>query len=154
MTDDREQRIDPRYNPEFQRGYEPGAGPSRARVESAPTPSKPMPMPDDAPASAIDAKEHAEQLAEAPGLEPRRRSLNPYFAVLWVVGVGLVAGGLLATIRSTIANFGGVETPRDGFVRTMQVLGNLVGPTLMTVGLLTIAGLVFVAAVRGSGRSR
>jgi hypothetical protein len=147
MTDDRERRIDPRYNPEFQRGYEPGAGPSRARVASAPTPA-PMPVPTEVPgiSPASDAPEAAE--VEKP------RGLNPYFAALWAVAVVCVAGGVLATIQSTLANFGGLEAPPTGFIRTMQVLAYLAGPTLVTVGLLTIAGLVFVAAVRAPGRPR
>ncbi|TXN29453.1 hypothetical protein [Lacisediminihabitans profunda] len=143
MTDDRVQRIDPRYNPEFQRGYEPGAGPSRARVESPP--ASPGPVPDVAP----------EEHADANGVEPVRRGFNPYFAALWVLAVVCVAGGVLVSIWSTIANFEGmVQGPVDRVVRTMQVVAYFAGPATVTVGLLTIAGLIFVAAVRGSGRSR
>lgn len=151
MTDDREPRIDPRYHPEFQRGYEPAAGPSRARVDSAPTLS-PVAVPDAAPASVFDAEDIPETDG---GVQPERRGFNPYFAALWVAAVTCVAGGVLISIRSTIASFGGGDqAPVDRFAQTMQVLGYFAAPALMTVGLLTIAGLVFVAAVRASGRAR
>lgn len=150
MTDDSNSRIDPRYHPAFQRGYRPAAGPSKTRVE-LPPPS-PVPVPDDAPASTFDAE--AIPVA-AGGLQAVRRGFNPYFAALWVLAVVCVAGGVLVSIWSTIANFEGVvQGPADRFAQTMQALGYLTAPTLVTVGLLTGAGLVFVAAMRASGRVR
>jgi hypothetical protein len=75
---------------------------------------------------------------------PRR---NPWLAVLWTLGSLMIVGGIWATWQSTILiNSPNVENS-VGFYVLPTVLQSL-APWLCGVGIATIAGTVFLHAVR------
>jgi uncharacterized membrane protein YhaH (DUF805 family) len=105
--------VDPRYDPQFQRGYEP-----------------------------------PEQVDAQPSRVPRR---NPWLAVLWVLGVAMVVGGVWATWQSELL----INSPNlENSVAFYVFPGVLqsIAPWLSGVGIATIAGTVFLYAARWRDR--
>lgn len=166
MTD--EQRVDPRYDPAFQRGY---AGPasSRARparrsdraaassVERPATepPPDPQPAADDTPlvehppASPADAE--PEQLARLAPLRDLTR--NPFLVAVAVLGLVLAIGGVAwgNQGRQLVATRGGAATELDYWFLQATVVG---APLTAVAGIAIIAGVLFVAAAAWNRRPR
>lgn len=164
MSDDRA-RLDPRFDPAFQRGYDgapPAAGSPGPAPAMAPQPMAPQPMapPPSTPEPRTTPREDAGSpvgagvTASAPRTlltpdsfvadEPRR--FNPWLITLGAVSVVLTLGGLLLITRL-----------RDLFADTQNsaefdyvVLQSLIigAPILVGLGLATGIGLLFVLALR------
>lgn len=153
--------LDPRFHPAFQRGYEPDP-PSPAvhpadAVDSAAIVSLPQwaevppppvgPPTDKAPPEGEQKPAiHAEVGGTA--ATANRRGINPYIALLWVVGVVLAVGGaalLFFGFVGVFTSYSNVssEGPR---AQVPYVLGTTFGTPLVSVGLATIAGLIFFSA--------
>ncbi|MGX5682207.1 hypothetical protein [Schumannella luteola] len=115
-------RLDERFDPVFQRGHEDDA------IAFAPHPSP--------------AREAEVPIAAAAGLRG-----NPWVVVLWSVAVLFSAGGLGMTWYSQqLAVAPDVGTPVSYYVLP-AVLG-AVAPIVLGVGLATLAGVLFLHAVR------
>jgi hypothetical protein len=183
--------FDPRYDPAFQRGYQPGPGErTRTRVRadapeaafrrpssllrgpedrSAGEPAGrtwAVPLPEELPAdTGTAAPVRAEQGAEpspspAPeasagaataGLarievDPRR---NPLVLALWIVGPGLVVLGIVLYCISVTSSYNGPTPTNDVGSLVFAQLGWMLAGPLITVGLLTVVGLLFLTALAG-----
>jgi hypothetical protein len=132
-----DQTFDPRFDPAFQRGYEPPAKP-RA-VPSAPLPAGSIGEPPVGP--------DPQQEKVAPAVVGRRR-VNPYVVILWVIGVAFEVGGTALLFGSYFllfsGSFGGL--PQGATAQALYVFGSVFGVPLITVGLATVAGLIFFSA--------
>lgn len=162
MSDDRA-RLDPRFDPAFQRGFD-GVMPSGSGSTPPPStvaPSSPVaPTPPSTPEPRALPREEAPLPAAAPASAPRTlltpdafvadepRRVNPWLIALGAVSVVLTLGGLLLITRL-----------RDLFADTQNsaefdyvVLQSLIigAPILVGLGLATGIGLLFVLAVRRS----
>jgi hypothetical protein len=144
---DAPESIDPRYNPVFQRGYRGEvrrslrAGVGRGERESGST----TPNVDDDPS--VD-DEGAERY-----LPPPR--MNPYVVALWVIGIALSVCGVLVQWWAQLSQFSGAFSVQNGVpLRVLLVsLANTVSGPMITVGMATIVGLIFMAATRSRNTS-
>jgi hypothetical protein len=75
------------------------------------------------------------------GQKPRR---NPWLVVLWVLGALMTVGGLAGLIRGLQAD----PNPTDVLEVVLPQVLLVVAPWLVGVGLATLAGAVFLHAVR------
>jgi hypothetical protein len=142
--------FDPRYSPEFQRGFDPAAheGPasveSHERIEPVPEPIAPVPVPivRRVPPAPTDARTAPEQSATAwaddmfqpaeapasghPGEEPAFSALpaspwrNPYLITLTVAGVVLIASGIGAFRWAVRQVFGGAAYASEASQADME----------------------------------
>lgn len=122
-------RLDERFDPVFQRGHEDDA------IAFAPHP-RPA---GDRPAGDVPAPAPG---SAAPGLRG-----NPWVIVLWAIAILFPVGGLGMTWYSEQA----AATPDVGSPVTYYVLPAVLGavaPLVLGVGLATLAGVVFLHAVR------
>jgi hypothetical protein len=71
---------------------------------------------------------------------------NPYIVALWTIGIGLTLVGLGILASAVYALV--ASTPIVAYDRTMDELGIYTSTPLITVGLATIVGLLFVSAIR------
>lgn len=193
--------IDPRYDPQFQRGYRPQPGErARTRLRTAPAPaaapspaaaaSAPAEAPrsirsaDDiaaaeaaarsiapVPAPATAARELAPaeraevvnadivraDLAVTPAvsvldrieLSPRR---NPTMLALWIVGGGFVVLGIVLYSVSVSLSYAGSTPSTDVGALVISQLGWMLAGPLITIGLATLVGLLFLTALAGRRR--
>ena len=150
MSDD----FDPRFNPAFQRGYdgpapEPQVSSTRVGVPSGRT-AEPVPV-------AMPRRE-ATEIAESfssPNIadtrftesevEPARRT-NPFLIALGAIAALLVGGGLFLVSRLRDLFEDTQSSSNFDFV-TLQVL-TATAPLLISLGLATGIGVLFVYAVR------
>ncbi|WP_104199253.1 hypothetical protein [Cryobacterium sp. Y29] len=160
MTDP---RFDPEHDARYQRGYEPGDSvdsTSAAMTELfAPTPSNQpeasvdtdgrnpgaIPVPAD---GAADDDEPLDQF------EPR----NPFIIALWFIGPALIIGGLILQVRTITSTyfssgFSGSSNAEVPIEIVMQQLTYTFAPAMISTGLLTVVGLLFVHALRWRFRS-
>jgi hypothetical protein len=170
--------FDPRYSPEFQRGYEsssreiPDQQHERlelrrertAQSRVSPMPVAPVPVPDvpiarDEPRGSTasmedlfsDDEDHADEEIEAPLWR------NPYLVTLAVLGVVLTIGGVslfrwsVDQVYAGQYGSGGVEG-RDDWL-WIQVAWGL-SPLLAIAGALTVLGIFFFLATRWKPRRR
>jgi hypothetical protein len=173
MTKDNPPAIDPRYDPAFQRGF---AGSAHARIRAVDSPrEQPRPEPRAQPRQSVQrpaAEEPGDPFVvpparppvadpldavdAAPGDSPARPSGlklrgNPWVAGLWVVGVLLVTAGFLGTWRSQSIYVGATPVDDMSEIVTMEVL-DLLSPPLLLVGLLVLAGVLFLHAIAWRSR--
>jgi hypothetical protein len=143
--------MDPRYRPEFQRGYSGGAVPTPA----VPTPAVPNksahepPRVGPPPAARIDVESSA--VADPPAIEsdPAKLRRNPYFLMIPLAGVGSIVLGASSTVSQWITNFSTQsESSNTVQSRFSQGLIFAFSSPLITVGLATLFGFVFWLAVR------
>ena len=143
-----EQSFDPRFDPAFQRGYVPPTQPpaqTRARTQDEPIGEPPVPGTDSEPSETITA-------AQSPRLPQR---VNPYVVVLWVIGVVFAVGGAALLFVSFFLVYSSFA-PGPSQAATLQAIytfGSVFGVPLITVGLATIAGLIFLSAWRSWHRT-
>lgn len=159
-------RVDPRFDPIFQRGYQGGVRNTGVRQVSRAT-SPPSPAPEPEPTATSEVPPPARQqhpdasvadpvqpmvITEYPASEPAkpRRSLNPFIVLLWIVGPALIGGGASATYQSAFRNMSGWSGPDQ--MALQQVIW-MAGPAAITVGLGIIAGLLFWHAAAWRARS-
>jgi hypothetical protein len=150
MNDETRSDIDPRFDPAFQRGFDP-ATPVRER-EPAPlprvaTPAVPVAPPDPVVPAAYEpspATLDAEELPDS-SLEshPGR---NPYLLVLGVVAVILVAVGVWLFVQSG-AQFNSREVRSQGDYMSLDATIHM-APFISLLGAATAIGVVFVFAVK------
>lgn len=182
--------FDPRYDPQFQRGYraQPGERP-RTRLRAAPPageperlrtrtrddepappmeapamPVSPVALPRVAPgppasttgvSAAVDpawAGPVRAVAVPAPGvldrldLAPRR---NPLILALWLVGGGLVVLGIVLYSVSVSISYTGSTPSTDVGSLVISQLGWMLAAPMITVGLATLVGLLFLTALAG-----
>jgi hypothetical protein len=138
--------IDPRYRPEFQRGYRGGAAPiPLVATPRAEEPAIGMPP---APAVAVDA----EVVADAPtgGDEQAKPRRNPYVFVIPVVALGFVILGAWMLVSQFVWSYSGAfGSDNSVATRLSGVLSYVFAAPLVTVGLASLVGYVLWLAVRG-----
>jgi hypothetical protein len=140
--------FDPRFDPAFQRGYEP---PVRENPP-APQPEAVVEVP--ASAAPLEVEESGQELQpDAPvntatTLPAVRRGINPYVVILWVIGVIFALGGAALLFAGFLGLYaGGVAGPAQAMsAQILYAFGTTFGVPLVTVGLITIVGLIFVSA--------
>jgi hypothetical protein len=155
--------IDPRYRPEFQRGYHGSAVPVPVPTALVPPVStnragEPIRVeaiqvepirPGLPPAPGTDAESPAVVDPPAIESEPAKRRRNPYFLVIPLLGVGSVILGGWLTVSQWITNFsarsGSSDTVESRFGQAMTFAFS--GP-LVTVGLSALFGFGFWLALR------
>ncbi|PWC04736.1 hypothetical protein [Mycetocola zhujimingii] len=167
--------FDPRYSPEFQRGYEPG---SRGRTDEVPkshSPSRVAPMPvapvpdrvvhpADEPdqldsVSAIDAGD-AEGVPDGGSLAEPRPWRNPYLVSLAVIGPAMTIAGVTLFRWAVTQMYSGqisggtstTEEARADWIWVQVAWG--IAPLLCIAGVLTVIGVVFFLATRWTPGSR
>lgn len=146
--------IDPRFDPIFQRGY----------VSSDRTPAVPqvsgtrppelvglppvvdVPRPEKLQPEKLHAITPDDYSADAVGPQPR--GINPYIVSLWIIGVVLAVGGTALLFVGFLGLFTGFSgsSERNQNLQFLYILGNTFAAPLITVGLATIAGLIFISA--------
>ncbi|MGO4595891.1 hypothetical protein AB4Z18_18915 [Leifsonia sp. 2TAF2] len=79
-------------------------------------------------------------------LDPRR---NPIVLALWLVGGGFVLLGIVLYCISVTSSYSGPTPSTDVGSLVFAQLGWMLASPLITVGLLTLVGLLFLTAVAG-----
>lgn len=192
--------FDPRYDPQFQRGYraQPGerartrlrADPAsavatgeerdtderetdeRSTVEPVALTIAPAPVPRSAPAmlgvqppaaGGADPDRETARAYAAPApaptasildrldLSPRR---NPLMLALWLVAGGFVVLGIVLYSVSVSLSYTGSTPSTDVGSLVISQLGWMLAGPLITVGLITLVGLLFLTALAGRGPKR
>lgn len=160
MTD--EQRVDPRYDPAFQRGYEGSVSTtvrSRAAVRRDAIVS---PAPYRSAESEPEIDEHGAEAAEPtlaatgetfepPELVPVGRGTmrdffrNPFIVLLVLLGGGMIIGGSVWANqgRALVAARGGASTELDYWFLQATVTS---APLTILAGIGILAGVLFLAA--------
>ncbi len=151
-------RFDPRFNPAFQPGYDPGvhAQPSDAPERSvasvpvenplpvAQAPSRvpaPASVPSPVPSESVPADQTDEQAAV--------RRFDPYLSGLWALSVVFVATGLL-TLRYIADRMDRLSAAAGttAFDYNLVLVYTIAAPLLVTLGLATATGTLFLLASR------
>ncbi len=173
--------FDPRYDPSFQRGYQPQPGEraqTRVRADAPDSgyrrPSSLLQRPaepeaadvDDLPPmdaraslvrepdAALEPAPAAPAYAVGPGVlgrldvSPRR---NRLILALWIVGAGFVLLGIILYCISVTSSYSGPTPSSDVGSLVFAQLGWMLAGPLITVGLLTLVGLLFLTALAGRG---
>jgi hypothetical protein len=167
-----QQEFDSRFDPAFQRGYVPPAKPQRTPSAARPadgvhSPSADsVPPPDGEPQQIREPQSPTEPQAQPgspPPQEPQRdvpteattdlrlavrRGINPYIVILWIVGVVFSLGGATLLFAGHLQAFTALSAgpAASASAQGLYVLGTTFGGPLITVGLATIAGLIFFLA--------
>jgi len=148
--DDTAARIDPRFDPAFQRGFEGAVTTTRRRSLPGVPPVLPaqqqiVPPPVSPPAAAVSAPAPVADAVEEVAEEPAARGMNPFVVVLWVVAAVLVlVGGYLAQWVRTTFLTDSVSTNIDYVTIEIVKYG---APLLIVLGLATAIGLLFLHAI-------
>ncbi|MCU1417718.1 MAG: hypothetical protein JWP32_1892 [Schumannella sp.] len=170
-----EKRVDPRYDPAFQRGFE-GAVTSGLRSHSVQRAALVTPAPYRAPAA--DAAEESRAgdrqpregqpreveltrsaAVEEPDPAPeyvasgagRRLSRNPFLLALILLGAGMTVGGIAWAnqARMLVATRGGAATDLDYWFLQASVVA---APLTIIAGIGILAGVLFIAATAWNRR--
>ncbi|MEN2742534.1 hypothetical protein ABCS02_32565 [Microbacterium sp. X-17] len=175
--------IDPRYDPQFQRGYRPQPGErARTRLRAAPTMATeddrgdeedrapieaaalsiaPVDVPRVTPAVQPPAEAGPERAYAAPspaaGILDRldlSPRRNPVMLALWLVSGGFVVLGIVLYSVSVSLSYTGSTPSTDVGSLVISQLGWMLAGPLITVGLLTLVALLFLTALAGRGPKR
>ena len=155
--------FDPRHDARFQRGYRPGDGAlapaGRPLVGSPSVAASPDPNahavsdPDaavvDLDALAFDTDAFHDELEH-----PRS---NPFIALLWVMGTVFVAAAVVLQYQAATFAFSNVSYDGNGPLPLevlVQQLSYSISPSLLTAGLVVLAGLLFWHASAWRSRHR
>ena len=79
-------------------------------------------------------------------LNPKR---NPYILALWIIGAGFVVLGIALYCISVTASYSGPTPSSDVGSLVFAQLGWMLAGPLITAGLLTLVGLLFLTAIAG-----
>lgn len=132
--------IDPRYRPEFQRGYRGAAGP----MPLTPTSHADAPIRVGLPPADVPA-------ADAPPIagEPVRLRRNPYIALIVITGIVFIGLGIWLTVRYTLIGMSSDGLMPDSVsFRFAQALTLTFAGPLVTIGFLALVGVGFFLAAR------
>jgi len=157
-----EQKVDPRYDPAFQRGFE-GSVTSAVRSRPVQRPASVAPAPYRAPVPAVaeDAvpPDEAAEVVPTPdavpepagNAVPRRLSRNPFLIALTLLGAIMTIGGVAWAnqARMLVATRGGAATDLDYWFLQASVVG---APLTIVAGIGIIAGVLFIAAIAWNRR--
>ncbi|WP_374009085.1 hypothetical protein [Leifsonia sp. LS-T14] len=175
--------FDPRFDPSFQRGYQPkpgerqqtrvrGDAPDSAYRRPGSVLQRPVEPPVESPVpSQLDADRapisveydtdpmpaslagaESAYVVAGPGLlahvdvNPRR---NPLILTLWIIGAGFVVLGIVLYCISVTSSYSGPTPSSDVGSLVFAQLGWMLAGPLITVGLLTLVGLLFLTALAG-----
>jgi len=164
MTD--EKRVDPRYDPAFQRGFEGEVSsairsrtPVRRTALVSPAPyrsAKPETEPgeygvDDVEPTRSSADFDDERELDPPELVPMSRASmrdfarNPFVVLLSLLGGGMIVAGTIWANqgRQLVAARGGASTELDYWFLQATVVG---APITILAGIAILAGVMFLAA--------
>ncbi|HEX3678717.1 MAG TPA: hypothetical protein VHU90_03260 [Galbitalea sp.] len=173
MSDHNDAEIDPRFDPAFQRGFDPSIPieeyvPAQLPRKSAtashvaePIPAPPVATPPVAPAKPMPPQATAapDPEAAAPGelpdadLEPAADpaldsspSRNPFLLFLGIISIALVAAGIWLFVRSGDA-FNSKEVRSQGDYMSLTATIDM-APFIALLGGATAIGVLFVFAAR------
>jgi hypothetical protein len=164
MADETGSGVDPRFNPAFQRGFDPSVPieeyvPASAPAAGTPTVAAPTAAPTQAVPTDADAASEAESLlrtnasatdTDSPASEvPAAR--NPFFVALLVVALLLIGAGTWLFV-STENQFDSSQVQSQGDYVSLTSLIEF-APFLALVGGVIIIGLLFIVGLRYGGRS-
>ena len=141
--------IDPRYRPEFQRGYRGVAGPLPMPMPLPPTSHAGAPIrvglpPADVPVADVPP-------ADVPPIarEPVRRRRNPYIILIVITGIMFIGIGMWLTARHTFIGMSSEGLMPDSVsFRFAQALTFTFAGPLVTIGFLALVGVGFFFAAR------
>ena len=147
--------IDPRYGPEFQRGYDGTTAPIPL------TPTSPADAPiRDAPIRDAPIRDAPIQGEPLPGAAPVvevppeaaqsvRRSRNPHLVVIIAAGILSIGVGTWLIVRQSLVDFAsnGFSSSSESY-RFAQALSHTFAGPLITVGIAALLGVGFFAAAR------
>jgi len=171
MTDDK--RLDPRYDPAFQRGFD-GSVTSGSRTRTqvrrpalvVPAPYR-SPDPEQAQApvvgdgpiedarptlsGAVDDPAAAPDVGVAPASMIRELTRNPFLVSLVVLGIAMTVVGIAWAnqARQLVASRGGAGTELDYWFLQASVTG---APLTILAGIGVLAGVLFIAATAWNRR--
>jgi hypothetical protein len=169
MSDDKDVEIDPRFDPAFQRGFDPSipieeyvptplprSAPARppatepAQATAIVPPGRPVPPPVTTPAEVVPATSavlpDAEPEAEAdPALESSP-SRNPFLLFLGIIAIALVAAGIWLFVRSGDA-FNSKEVRSQGDYMSLTATIEM-APFIALLGGATAIGVLFFIAAK------
>lgn len=137
--------IDPRYRPEFQRGYRGVAGPMPLTPTSrAGAPIRVGLPPVGVPVADVPA---ADVLPIAGETVRRRR--NPYIFIIVITGIMFIGLGTWLTVRYTLIGMSSEGLMPDSVsFRFAQALTFTFAAPLVTIGFLALVGVGFFLAAR------
>lgn len=165
MSDDAS-KFDPRFDPAFQRGYDGPVQPSVRRRPRADSPPEPIGLPpqysaverpvladpmsdllrrDDAERGEKRAPRESSESDEEEDTTPRGR--NPFLIILTMIGVILIVGSLALLMNLDQIVRMGTQSNSQPYFGLMSMI-QLGAPMLVTLGLATLIGVLFVYAVR------
>jgi hypothetical protein len=166
MSNDNNAEIDPRFDPAFQRGFDPTIpieeyvpAPLPRRTVAPPPvapavePKRPAPGPVAVAAPAVVEPLEDADAAESPDVEPvvdadedSSPSRNPFLLLLVVVAIALIAAGIWLFVRSGDA-FNSREVRSQGDYMSLDATIHM-APFIALLGAATAIGVVFVFAVK------
>ena len=147
--------IDPRYRPEFQRGYSgttapiplPPTSPADApiRIELPPADVLMADLP------VVDVLMPDVPVVDVPPMtgEPVRRRRNPYIALIIVTGITSIGIGTWLIVRQSLVDFAsnGFSSTSESY-RFAQALAYTFSGPLITIGFAALLGVGFFVAAR------
>ena len=137
--------IDPRYRPEFQRGYRGVAGPMPLTQTSRAGAPIRVGLP---PVSVPVADVPVADVLPVEG-EPVRRRRNPYIVIIVITGIMFIGLGTWLTVRYTLIGMSSEGLMPDSVsFRFAQALTFTFAAPLVTIGFLALVGVGFFLAAR------
>jgi hypothetical protein len=171
MSDDKNSGVDPRFDPAFQRGFDPAIPiteyvPPPIPRKSTASPPSPVPISVTAPVPAATPSPPAAQTPTAEASdesetstadEPRAEgapdvsaSRNPFLLFLGIIAVALVATGIWLFVRSGDAFNSTVVRSQGDFMSLTATID--IAPFIALLGAATAIGVLFVFAAKYRGR--
>ena len=146
--------FDPRHDARFQRGYQAGDAarpPARPLIGAPPAnPAARAAAPfEDLVVGPDEALDDLDTLAfdgDAFQDELESSRWNPFIVLLWVVGVVFSVAAVTLQAQAATFSFSGYSYNGTGplpFGMLIQQLSYSIAPSVLTVGLVTLAGLLF-----------
>jgi hypothetical protein len=170
MADDT-QRVDPRYDPAFQRGFEGTVTSGLRRSTAVRRTALVSPAPfrvsggdadaaDEEPgiadveptrSSATEEPEPAPASVAAPPVTIRQLTRNPFLVALIVLGGGMTVGGVawVNQVRMLVSTRGGAATDLDYWFLQASVVA---APLTIIAGIGILSGVLFTAAAAWNRR--
>jgi hypothetical protein len=169
MSDHNDAEIDPRFDPAFQRGFDPNIPIEEYvpdRLPRKPATAPPAAEPIVAPAPVAPAKPVPPQATESPEAEPAAPaelpdadlepvadpaldsspSRNPFLLFLGIISIALVAAGIWLFVRSGDA-FNSKEVRSQGDYMSLTATIDM-APFIALLGGATAIGVLFVFAAK------